>query len=182
MWAAVTMAVLSGCAAPDDTSGDSPSSAASVMVPHSAGLSPPVFRGQPGGAACVDDATSIPAAGAKSGAAPSDADERARRALQAQQHPTPRRSGVPEAAIPGAEACVQILRRNFALLTTGFRTVPDQPAVDTALRSADLTRIVVRDGPAFAGSTGAACLYGTFTGTGLDFVIGPPAVDGSCPP
>jgi hypothetical protein len=59
--------------------------------------------------------------------------------------------------------------------------VPDKKTIDEALRTAGLTKIFVRSGPAFAASTGAACVYGTFDEAGPAFTIGPLATDGSCP-
>jgi hypothetical protein len=63
----------------------------------------------------------------------------------------------------------------------GGQNVPDKPAIDAALSSAGLTKIVVGSGPAFAASTGVACAYGTFIATEPVFTIGPPTADGSCP-
>jgi hypothetical protein len=111
-----------------------------------------------------------------------DPQQRTRRALAEQFRPTPRRGVVPQAAVPGAEACVHALRIHFSLLASGSRSVPDEPAIDAALRSAGLTKIAVRSGPAFAASTGAACIHGTFTGTGPAFTIGPLTTDNACRP
>lgn len=106
----------------------------------------------------------------------------ARRVLAEQYRPTPRRGAVPQVSIPGAEACVYALMRHFSLLASGSQTVPDARAIDAALRSAGLSRIDVRSGPAFAASTGAACIHGRFTPAGPAFVISPPASGGSCRP
>ncbi|MDY7087652.1 MAG: hypothetical protein SYR96_21395 [Actinomycetota bacterium] len=70
----------------------------------------------------------------------------------------------------------------FSLLTVGSRTAPEEQAIEAALHSAGLAKIVVRRGPVFAASTGAACVYGSFTATGPTFIISQPAADGSCPP
>jgi len=111
-----------------------------------------------------------------------DPQQRARRALADQHHPTPRRGTVPPAAVPGAEACVYVLRLQFSLLTSGFRSVPEGPAVDDTLRAAGLTSVVVGAGPVFAASTGAACVYGAFAAAGPEFSIGPLGADGACSP
>ncbi|WP_412746438.1 hypothetical protein [Krasilnikovia sp. MM14-A1004] len=111
-----------------------------------------------------------------------DPRQRALLTLAQQYHPVPRRGVVPEAAVPGAEACVNALTMQFVLLAGGSRAVPDRRAVDAALRSAGLVDIVVRAGPTFAASTGAACVYGRFSAAGPAFEIGPPATDGSCRP
>jgi hypothetical protein len=111
-----------------------------------------------------------------------DPGQRARRVLAAQHRPTPTRGLVPKAAIAGAEDCVYLLKMQFALLTTGSRTAPDEQAIGVALRSAGLMKIVVDSGPVFAAFTGGACVYGSFTATVPAFIIGQPAPDGSCRP
>ncbi|WP_433366676.1 hypothetical protein ACQPZX_38180 [Actinoplanes sp. CA-142083] len=169
-----TVALLGGCAQP----GSAPGIARSAAVD---GAAPSAGQGLPDAVSCARDAAPTPYSDPSSSFDVSDPEQRARRALEAQRKPTPRRAGVPETAVAGAESCVQFLMRHFTLLTTGFRSVPDESAIDTALRSAGLEQVVVGAGPAFAASTGAACVYGTFTGSGLDFAIGPRAADGSCP-
>lgn len=110
-----------------------------------------------------------------------DPQQRARRTLAEQHRPTPTRGPVPPDAVPGAEACVTALKLHFSLLTSGSTRVPDERAISGALSSAGLTKIAVRPGPAFAGSTGAACVHGTYSTAGPAFTIGLPAADGSCP-
>jgi hypothetical protein len=110
-----------------------------------------------------------------------DPEQRARRVLEQQFRPTPRRGVVPEAAVPGAEACVYALKLTFSLLAHGSGIAPDASDVETALHSAGLTEVDVRSGPAFAASTGAACIYGKFTAAAPAFNIGPSAADGTCP-
>lgn len=110
-----------------------------------------------------------------------EAREQARRALMEQRRQIPRRGAVPEAAVPGAEACVHALEIHFSLLMRGSREAPGEPEIDAALRSAGLTEIVVSPRPSFAGSTGAACVYGSFTAAGPEFVIGPAAPGRPCP-
>jgi hypothetical protein len=110
-----------------------------------------------------------------------DARERARRALLAANAPTPRRGAVPEDAVPGAEACVYLLRLRFSLLTSGSGTAPARAEIEHSLRSLGLTEVVLEPGPVFAASTGAACIHGTFTEDDPSFTISPLAVDGSCP-
>jgi hypothetical protein len=111
-----------------------------------------------------------------------DPGQRARRVLAEQHRPTPTRGVVPKAAIAGAEACVYLLKMQFALLTAGSRTAPNEQSIEAALRSAGLMKIVVRSGPVFAAFTGGACVYGSFTATVPAFITGPPAADGSCRP
>jgi hypothetical protein len=111
-----------------------------------------------------------------------DPEQRARRVLAQQYQPVPRRGVVPEAAVPGAEACVYRLKMEFNLLMSGSPRVPDEQAIGAALSSAGLTKIVVRSGPVFAASTGAACVLGTFTAKGPSFTIGPLAPNKSCRP
>jgi hypothetical protein len=89
---------------------------------------------------------------------------------------------MPETAVPGAEACIYALELHFSLLMSGSRTVPDDEAIRAALNSAGLTKIVVRPGPVFAASTGAACVHGTVTASGPVFAVGPAAADGACRP
>ncbi|GAA0581484.1 hypothetical protein GCM10010172_78080 [Paractinoplanes ferrugineus] len=105
-----------------------------------------------------------------------DARERARRALLEQRKPVPRRGVVPAAAVPRAEDCVHVLRLQVSLLTAGSAQPPGEAALKRALSSAGLSGIVVRPGPSFGASTGAVCVYGTFTGPDPSFEIGPPAV------
>lgn len=111
-----------------------------------------------------------------------DPRQRAQRVLAEQFRPTPRRGTVPQAAVLGAEACVYFLRLQFSLLMSGSATVPDASAIDATLRAAGLAKVLVRPGPIFAASTGAACIYGTFTPAGPAFTIGPLGTDGSCAP
>nr|WP_296073759.1 hypothetical protein [uncultured Actinoplanes sp.] len=109
-----------------------------------------------------------------------DPRQRALHALAQQNRPTPRRGVVPEAAVPGAEACVRALRVRFALLTAGASSAPGGPEIDAALRSAGLLKITVRAAGAFAASTGEACIYGSFGAAGPEFAIGPVATGGAC--
>jgi hypothetical protein len=81
---------------------------------------------------------------------------------------------VPADAVPGAEGCVYLLRMAFTLLTAGSTRPPESRAVEEQLRSAGLEGIVMRPGPSFGASTGAACIYGAFTASGPSFEIGPP--------
>jgi hypothetical protein len=111
-----------------------------------------------------------------------DPRQRALRSLAQQYRPTPLRGPVPDDAVRGAEACVQVLRVTFSLITAGARSTPSASQVDTALTSAGLTNIAVASGPVFGASTGAACLFGTFAAEGPRFTIGPLAADGSCRP
>jgi hypothetical protein len=185
-WSMAVLAavLLGGCAQP----GGAPSPPISVTVvasasvevrtmparpvpgPASAVALPPPRRGE---ASCARGATPMPSL------PPSfdlnDPRQRALHALTQQHEPTPRRGTVPEAAVPGAEACIYLLRMNFSLLTAGSPSPPGTAPVEAALRSAGLMRIVVRPGPVFAASTGAACLSGRFTTDGPAFTIGPPA-------
>ncbi len=141
------MALLAGCAAPVQTDASDASDASDLQpAPR---VPAPVRSGE---ASCARDAAAQ------------------------QPAPTPRRGDVPADAVPGAEACVQQLRRSFNLLTAGGATALAARDVDAVLHSAGLTAIVVREGPAFAASTGYACVYGP------DFALGPLAADGSCPP
>jgi hypothetical protein len=89
---------------------------------------------------------------------------------------------VPETAVPGAEACVHALEIQFSLLMRGSRETPDEPSIDSALRSVGLTKIVIGSESSFAASTGAACVYGTVTTAGPDFAIGPATAGRPCLP
>jgi hypothetical protein len=151
------------------------SAPAASTVRTSANPAPATFE-----ASCTRDTRPMPAPNPSASFGPNDAEQRARRALAEQHRPSATRGAVPPAAVPGAEACLDVLRAQFSLLTAGSRTAPDQQAIEVALRSAGLTSIVVRSGPAFAASTGVACLYGNFTPTEPAFVIGPVSADGSC--
>jgi hypothetical protein len=111
-----------------------------------------------------------------------DPRQRALRVLAEQFRPTPRRGIVPQAAVPGAEACVNALRLEFSLLMSGSRSEPEESAIDRTLRAAGLAKIAVRPGPVFAASTGAACIYGAFTTAGPTFTIGPLGTGSSCSP
>jgi hypothetical protein len=184
--AVIAAGLLVGCAQPGVAPADPPSRFAGVVRASSAPSVPrPVAvsgqPGEPGQPSCARDARPVPSIDPSASFDLSDAQQRALRALAAQNRPTPRRGAVPEAAVPAAEACVQDLRRHFTLLTANASGVPDESTVDAALRSAGLTKIVVRPGQGFAASTGTACLYGTFTEPVPDFAIGPRAADGSCP-
>jgi hypothetical protein len=197
-WSVVGAAavLLAGCAG-NNPAGPSEGTPRTVTVVVSA------TAASPGGPAPVASAARVPAipASAMSGEAtcawgarpmpsldPSasfdvnDPGQRARRVLAEQHRPTPTRGVVPKAGIAGAEACVYLLRTQFALLTTGSRTAPDERAIEVALRSAGLTNIVVRSGPVFAAFTGGACVYGSFTATVPAFIIGPSTAAGSCRP
>jgi hypothetical protein len=138
--------------------------------------------GEPGQPSCARDARPLPSIDPSTSFDLSDPRQRALRALTAQNRPTPRRGPVPDAAVPAAEACVKDLRRYFTLPAANASGVPDESTVDAALHSAGLTKIAVRPGRGFAASTGAVCLYGTFTEAVPDFAIGPRTADGSCPP
>ena len=135
-----------------------------------------------GEASCARGATPMPSLDPSASFDVNDPEQRSRRVLAEQYRPTPRRGVVPESAVPGAEACVLALRMHFTLLTSGSRTVPDERAIGAALSSAGLMKIVVRSGPIFAASTGAACVHGTLTAAGPAFTIGPLAADKSCRP
>jgi hypothetical protein len=135
-----------------------------------------------GEATCARGATPVPSLDPSASFDPNDPAQRARRALAEQRRPTPTRGVVAARAIPGAEACVYFLKLQFSLLTAGSRAAPAEPAIETALRSAGLLKIVIRSGPVFAASTGAACVHGSFTAAEPAFVIGPLAAGGSCRP
>jgi hypothetical protein len=111
-----------------------------------------------------------------------DAAERARKALEAQQSPVPRRGIVPPAAVPGAEACVRLLQLEFNLLAAAAGGTPADAAVRAALLKAGLRDPVVEPGPAFAASTGSACVVGAFTGTEPSMAITPLGRGGACTP
>jgi hypothetical protein len=167
----VTAAVLlTGCA----STGPAIDTAAPLAVPVSA----PAMSGQ---ATCALEARPMPSRGPSASFDRNDLAQRARRVLAEQHRPTPTRGVVPAAAVPGAEACVYFLRIQFSLLAAGSRAAPAEPAIEAALHSAGLTKIVIHPGPVFAASTGAACVHGSFTAEGPSFVIGPAATDGSCP-
>ena len=180
------MGLLTGCATP----GETPASPRSVTVvvsaadPGSPAVAPPMTPdpAQSDRASCAWGAKPMPSVDPSASFDMSDPQERARRVLAEQYRPTPRRGVVAAAAVPGAEACVRALRIEFSLLTAGSPAAPDDPAIERALRSAGLTKIVIRSGPVWAASTGGACVYGTFTAAGPAFTIGPPAIDGSCRP
>jgi hypothetical protein len=190
--AAAAAVLLTGCARPGDLQAGSPEAApgsVTVVVSAAGAASPAVPAPVPasmtpapsGKASCAMAATAMPSVDPSASFDINDPRQRALREL-AQQQPTPQRGVVPQAAVPGAEACVHALNIRFTLLTSGSRTVPDEQAIDETLRAAGLTNIVIRSGPAFAASTGAACIYGTFTTAEPAFAIGPPTTDGSCRP
>ncbi|MCM4081104.1 hypothetical protein [Paractinoplanes hotanensis] len=155
-----------------------------VPVPvASAGRAPVVpAPATSGKATCAQGARLVPAPEQSASFDVNDPEQRARRVLAEQHRPIPTRGAVPAAAIAGAEACVHILKLRFSLLTAGSRTAPDKQAIEAALRSAGLTKVVIRSGPIFAASTGDACLHGSFSAAEPAFVIGPPATDGACRP
>jgi hypothetical protein len=193
---ATVVALLAGCAPPGASETGSPapgsdtvvtvSGAASpttvVLVPSPAPASAIPAPAPSGEASCARGATLMPSVDPSTSFDINDPQQRALRVLAEQFRPTPRRGTVPQAAVPGAEACVYVLRLQFSLLTSGFRSVPDASAIDRTLRAAGLAKIVIRPGPVFAASTGAACVYGTFTAAGPAFTIGPLGTDGSCSP
>jgi hypothetical protein len=192
--AVVAAVLVTGCARPDDIAAGSPEAAPSritVVVSAAGGASavvpPPVpasitpAPALSGEASCARAAMPMPSVDPSASFDINDPRQRALRMLAEQYRPTPRRGAVPQAAVPGAEACVHALSIEFTLLASGSRAVPDEREIDEALRAAGLMKIFVRSGPAFAASTGAACVYGTFTEAGPAFTIGPPAIDGSCP-
>jgi hypothetical protein len=113
--------------------------------------------------------------------APAEAAERARRALEAANPPLPRRGPLPAAAAARAEACARHLSPQLNLLMRD--TAPlDERALRRFLTREGLTGIGIGPGPSFAGATGAACVYGSFTADGPELSIGPPGPDGSCSP
>jgi hypothetical protein len=146
----------------------------SKAAPVASAIPAPATSGE---ASCTREAQPMPAPGSS---ASSDVNDRARRALAGQRRPSPTRGVVPEAAVSGAETCIDLLRREFALIEAGSRTAPDERAIKRALGSAGLVHVVVRSGPVFAASTGAACIHGDLTRTEPGFIIGPPAADGLC--
>ncbi len=91
------------------------------------------------------------------------AEERQRRALESQHSPVPRRGDVPPEAVAGAEECVRLLLLEFTLRAAGSGRAPDEADTRAALTNAGLLQPVVVAGPAFAASTGEACIVGTFT-------------------
>lgn len=120
------------------------------------------------------------AGAAPSAGAAADAAERRRRALAEANPPLPRRAGVPEAAAARAESCARRISPELTLLSvTG---APDDNAIRQILTTAGLDQVAIRPGPAFAASTGRACLYGTLTSDHPKLSIGPLAPNGSCPP
>ena len=198
-WALVvaTSVLLTSCAGPGNTPGNpepTPGSVTAVISAANAGSAVAAPRPVPaparsgatparsGAASCAQGAMPMPSLDPSTSFDVNDPVQRARRALAERHRPTPRRGPVPEAAVPGAEACIYALKLHFSLLTSGSQTVPDNQAIGAALNTAGLTKIVVRPGPTFAASTGAACVHGTFTTTGPAFTIAPLAADGSCPP
>jgi hypothetical protein len=187
--AGALLAPLAACATP----GNTPSGTSTT---RSVTLHASVAPGQPqrlpvplavervpvdGVASCAWSAAPMPS-GATASLPDSSAAERARRALAAQASPAPTRGAVPAAALPGAQACVQQLRMTFQLITAGSGQPPDDTAVRTALQTAGLQRVRVQPGPAFAGSTGQACVAGAFAAGSPTFTIAAPAPDGSCNP
>jgi hypothetical protein len=68
----------------------------------------------------------------------------------------------------------------FQLLTAGSGQPPDDSAVRTALQTAGLQQVWVQPGPAFAGSTGQACVIGAFTADNPTFTIATLNPDGTC--
>jgi hypothetical protein len=191
--AVAVVALLAGCAgtgagSPDGTPPSATvvlsaaavvPSAGAVPLPVSAVPVPPISARS--GASCALGAPPLPSVDPSASIDPNDPMQRIRHILAEQYRPTPRRGVVPEAAALGAEACIRSLKIQFSLLMAGGQNVPDKPAIDAALRSAGLTKIIVGSGPAFGASTGAACVYGTFIATEPAFTISPPAADGSCP-
>jgi hypothetical protein len=183
--------LLAGCAAtnpagpPDDAprtvtvvvsgAGAAPAPVASAV--RAPAIPAPAMSGE---ATCARGARPVPSLDPSASFDPNDPRQRARRVLAEQHRPTPTRGVVPTVAIPGAEACVYLLKIQFSLLSAGSRTAPDEQAIEEALSSAGLTKIVVRPGPVFVASTGAACVHGSFTVTGPAFIIGPLGADGSC--
>lgn len=189
----IGVVLLAGCAAPGEVPAGSPETVQAtavggaieavpppVPVPSAVAVPVPPAPPRPGEASCARGARPMPSVDPSASFDVHDPRERSRRTLAQQHTPAPRRGDVPEAAVAGAEACISLLKMHFSLLTSGSRTVPDDRAIEAALRSAGLSRIVVRPGPEFTASTGAACLSGTYAATGPAFTIGPSAADGSC--
>jgi hypothetical protein len=177
-------------AGPDDAQpkpaphGAGPNDAGPKPAPHGAG---PNDAGQPKpgprGAGTNEAAQPKPA---PRGTDPNDFDDpdgvlERRRALEALQSPVPRRGEVPAAAVPAAEACVRLLQAELTLLGVSAGG-PADTAVEAALRRAGLRNPVVKPGPAFAGSTGSACVVGSFAGTRPSLVIAPLDPAGACIP
>ena len=109
-----------------------------------------------------------------------DAEERRRKALESQQTPVPRRGDVPAAAIPGAEACVRLLQIEFTLQAAATGAAPADAAIQATLLKVGLRKPVVKPGPAFAASTGSACITGTFVGAEPSMTIAPLNPAGAC--
>ena len=109
-----------------------------------------------------------------------DAEERRRKALESQQTPVPRRGDVPAAAIPGAEACVRLLQIEFTLQAAATGAAPADAAIQATLLKVGLRKPVVKPGPAFAASTGSACITGTFVGADPSKAIAPLNPAGAC--
>jgi hypothetical protein len=118
------------------------------------------------------------------GSGPNDAGsarERARRVLESQQSPYPRRGAVTEAAAAGATACARLLHLEFTLRAAGGEPL-DEAAVRAALRSTGLTKATVEPDLSFATSTGKACILGTITANKPAMTIAPLPRTGSCQP
>jgi hypothetical protein len=187
--AGALLAPLAACATPGNTPSGTPSTR-SVTLYASVGPAQPQLLPVPlpvervpvdDVASCAWSAAPMPAPSGSTASLPaSSAAERARRALAAQASPAPTRGAVPPAALPGAQACVRQLRMTFRLLTAGSGQPPDDTAVRTALQTAGLQQVRVQPGPAFAGSTGQACVIGAFAADSPTFTIAAPAPDGTC--
>jgi hypothetical protein len=111
--------------------------------------------------------------------------ERARLVLEAANPPVPRRGDMPAATVIGAEQCVNQLRVELTRRVAGSRTAPSIPDIRSTMESIGLTAVTVNAnsrGPSFAGSTGAACLLGTFTADKPTFAIAPLPTAGGCHP
>jgi hypothetical protein len=185
-------ALLAGCATtnpggPDDahrtvTVVGSTDASHGVPAPVASAVRAPVIPAPAtsGEATCAQGATPAQSLDPSASFDLNDPGQRARRVLAEQNGPTATRGVVPKVAIPGAEACVHALKIQFSLLAAGSRTAPDEQAIEAALRSAGLTKVLIHSGPVFAASTGAACVFGSFTATGPAFIVGPLTTDGSC--
>jgi hypothetical protein len=190
-------ATLTACAEPGAQPGGTPTARTSVVVVTSAaGGGTGVIAPVPAGpeevvgdvVGCgVNAVLQPPSTPDPTPAVTNEVMERARRALEHGRSaaPIPRRGAVPAAGVAGAEECVQMLNLTFTLLTYGSTKVPSATEVRQALDDVGLTRVVVRArtaGPAFAGWSGKACVFGEFRGATPILGIAAPTDDGTCLP
>jgi len=185
-------ASLTACARPGSTPTGTPeaTSRPATLWASLAPAQPELIGSAPGrlglrpGAACDGRAGRIPPPATTTPdpqpSAESEAAARARRALEAANPPVPRRGPIQGDAAALAESCVRTLRLELTLLTGGRGGRPEEPALLRTLTSQGLSGITVGSGAAFAASTGAACVYGTFTADGPELSIGPLAANGTC--